>query len=184
MNMAPENRARIVAAVKEAHRLGRCAPSVSEAANRKRSESLKAAFAVRPIPIETRLRVGALNGKRQLGRKIPLGWKSAAGPDHFLSKFWLLRTPDRRILIGPNLNEIIRRNSHLFDPRDVAGPVNRCRARKGLNGLFELRKRNGGFYVMEQWKGWTAVNKAEMVKDVGVPFSRLKFKPTFPEKDE
>lgn len=126
---------------------------------------------------DTRQRIAEAHRERMTGKAIPPGKKSSAGPNHFNAKFWLLRTPDRNLLIGPNLNEIIRRHRHLFELRDVSGPVNSSRARKGLGGLFEIRRRNGQEYVMQQWKGWTAVNKAEMVKDVGVPFDRLKFKP-------
>lgn len=181
-SVSASGRERIRAAVKRAHKLGRCAPSVSEAANVKRAASMKEAYASGRAPkfTEARSQAAIELGKRMRGRTIPQGAKSAAGPSHFNAKFWLLRTPDRNILIGPNLNEIIRRHAHLFDPGDVTKKTGKSRARSGLSGLFEIRRRNGQTYVMQSWKGWTALNKAEMVKDVGVPFDRLKFKPNLP----
>lgn len=168
-------RQKLSVAAKERHLAGIYKVSVSDAANAKRAASMRNAFATGRAPrfTERKAKAARALGDRMRGRPIPVGAKSSAGPSHFAAKFWLLRTPDRNWLIGPNLNEIIRRNVHLFDPGDVTEPIQKSRARKGLSSLFEACRK----YVPQSWKGWTALNKAEMVKDVGVPFDRLKFKP-------
>lgn len=109
------------------------------------------------------LKANRLIGKRKIGVDNPPG-PSAKGPDHWRAVYWKVRSPDREIIEGWNLNELVRRNAHLFDPNDLVwtGKSNtRCRATKGLRSLFSVTKLKGGGYrrASNCWKGWVAVDK-------------------------
>ncbi len=93
------------------------------------------------------------------GRSMPAG-PGAKGPNHWKAKYYRLRTPQRQIIEGWNLVELIRKNEHLFHADDVkwyspkGGKHTKgvCRALKGLRQLFEIRKNGKICYT---WKGWT-----------------------------
>ena len=81
---------------------------------------------------------------------------SAKGPDNWKAKYWILKAPTQKIIQGWNLNELIRQNTHLFDPDDVVwyGKSKcQCRASKGLRYLFEMKK-DGSGPKAHSWKGW------------------------------
>jgi hypothetical protein len=118
---------------------------------------------------EKQIQVNQRIAKLRRGARNPPG-PSEAGVNNWKAKFWVLRTPNRDLISGVNLAEIIRRHKRLFDPADVTD--RNCRqwaAYKGLNSLFHLTK-NGN--VREHWKGWTAIEDANMVKNVKVPIGR------------
>jgi hypothetical protein len=118
--------------------------------------------------------------KAKIGGRNPPG-PSARGVGHWKAKFWMLWTPDRNFLSGVNLNEIVRTNAHLFDEKDLRQRGSVIYAAKRLAGLFVMQKRRGKLCVFQSWKGWRAVDKAEMVKDVVAPEGHeIKWKPQKP----
>jgi hypothetical protein len=105
------------------------------------------------------MKVNRRVGDKKIGVPNPPG-PSAKGPDHWKARYWILRSPDRRIIQGWNLSEIIRKNSHLFDEDDVrwyGKSQTKCRASKGLRSLFEMKK-DGSGPKANSWKGWVAMD--------------------------
>lgn len=106
---------------------------------------------------EKQLKVNQELGKKRVGIKMttPL---SAKGPDHHKSKYWIVRNESLGVTIqGLNLNDLVRNNSHLFDDADLNWKRYRCKATKGLRGLFEIKKSTGKPVALS-WKGWTPVD--------------------------
>lgn len=109
------------------------------------------------------------NARSVRGQEV-IGGKNGRGTDNWKSKFWILWSPQRDLVCGVNLNEIVRRNAHLFAVEDLRSHGSGTVASHGLNELFRFRKgRNGAKYIVSSWKGWRAVDRAEMVKAVEVP---------------
>jgi len=86
---------------------------------------------------------------------------SAASPDHWAAKYWILKAPTQEIIEGKNLNDLVRENAHLFDADDVVWCRHRCRATKGLRGLFEMKKDGSGPKTLS-WKGWMIGDRREV----------------------
>ena len=103
------------------------------------------------------------------GKRKPAG-KSEAGTGHWKSKFWVLVSPDRRLVCGVNLNEIVRRNSHLFPAKYLKKEGSHTKAAHRLRMLFYVHNKKGlrgrSPYVLTSWNGWMAADSAEMVKNV------------------
>jgi hypothetical protein len=78
---------------------------------------------------------------------------SAASPDHWKAKYWTLIAPNKEVIHGRNLNDLIRKNAHLFNPEDLNWHKSRCRASSGLRFLFEVNSK--GERKAHFWKGWT-----------------------------
>lgn len=97
------------------------------------------------------LAVNARIGREREGGEMPPG-PGAKGEGHWKALFWKVRDYRGVVHEGKNLNEIIRRNVHLFDAADVVWKKSRCRASQGIRQLFAGRP-NGPV----SWKGWTAV---------------------------
>ena len=111
------------------------------------------------------------------GKRKPPG-KAEAGVGHWKSKFWVLISPEKKVVCGVNLNEIVRRNSHLFAPEDLRVSGSHTVASHGLVQLFgTIKGRNGKRYVLRHWKGWMAAEDASMVKDVVPKYCELKVRP-------
>ena len=105
------------------------------------------------------------------GRVIPVKWRSAKGTNHFNSKFWILIAPDRSVIAGVNLSEIVRRHADLFDPKDLKtcpGETATCTpwAARALGKLFRVQRRKGKPYILNHWKGWRAAESATMINNV------------------
>jgi len=145
----------------------------TEIANRKRAASIKkgwdAGTRKQRDPKELREHLNAAREKRDMenvvaanrkigearrGKENPPG-PSAKGPDHWAAKNWRFRSPCGITIGGKNLNHLIRENSHLFDPADVAWKKSQCRAARGLASLFG----NNGKHC--SWKGWIALCESE-----------------------
>jgi hypothetical protein len=107
-------------------------------------------------------------GKAKRGKRNPPG-PSARGVNNWKAKFWMLWTPDRNLICGPSLSEIVRQNAHLFDPKYLKMVGSVPYAAKRLSDLFRLHRRRGRRLVWDNWHGWRAVDKAEMVKNVLPP---------------
>lgn len=108
-------------------------------------------------------RVAAINaalGKARIGSEMPPG-PAAKGPDHWKAKHWTLLAPNREVIEGRNLAELIRKNAHLFDPDDVIWKRSKCRAYKRLCQLFEMKK-DGSGPKMPSWKGWMIGDRREV----------------------
>jgi hypothetical protein len=108
--------------------------------------------------------------KNKVGKPCPPG-PSARGVDHWKAKFWVLVAPDKSIVAGVNMNEIVRRHAHMFEPEDLVPrgkSKSATKASKALACLFYLRRsrRTGEYYVPGTWKGWAAANNADMVKNI------------------
>lgn len=108
---------------------------------------------------ETMMKVNRRIGDQKMGTPNPPG-PSAKGPDHFKSRYWILKAPTQQIIEGWNLSELVRQNAHLFEPADVVwhgkGKCT-CRARRRLGGLFEMKKDGSGPRLLS-WKGWVAID--------------------------
>lgn len=94
--------------------------------------------------------------RMKLGKPNPPG-PSAKGPDHCKALYWKLRSPQRQVIEGWNLNELVRVNAHLFDPKDVEWRKHRCRAARGLSALYETK--SDGTFRSHEWKGWIALDR-------------------------
>jgi hypothetical protein len=170
-----EHRAKISARMKERHAL-KLQNAHTESANKKRAESIKASWdqGVRKQrdPDELRAHLRAALEKRnpekmleanrriaeaRIGTENPPG-PSAKGPDHWAGKMWRFRAANGIILEGRNLNELIRQNSHLFDPADVVWKKSRCRASHGLTSLFANHGKSCS------WKGWIALLEGDLLR--------------------
>lgn len=125
----------------------------------------KGGLTVTEKKLETNRRIA----KGKVGVPNPPG-PSERGVNNWKAKFWVLVTPDKDILAGVNLNEIVRRNPHLFHPNDLKTNRNgsMIKAAQALRGLFYLRKHKDGSLrdAPGSWKGWMASNTAEMVKNI------------------
>lgn len=122
---------------------------------------------------------------QKVGVPNPAG-PSERGPNNMFSKFWILIDPDRNVIAGPNLNEIVRRHAHLFEPNDLrlTGKGSTVTyAAKRLSDLFRIQKRKGcKDFVIDNWKGWRAGDRKDMIKNIGIPFDKLKCKPHIGEQ--
>lgn len=100
------------------------------------------------------------------GQKNPPG-RSEAGENNWKAKWWHIRTPTGENIAGKNLNEIIRRHSHLFEPEDVMWKKHRCKASKGIGSLGHA---DGSAC---SWKGWTLIASIEngdlIARNVALP---------------
>lgn len=108
---------------------------------------------------EKMLKVNRRIGDMKFGVPNPPG-PSAKGPDHWKARYWIFRSPDRKVIQGWNLNEIVRQNADLFDEEDLqwTGKSNtRCRATRGLRSLFHMKK-DGSGPLVNHWKGWVALD--------------------------
>lgn len=122
-------------------------------------------------------------GAAKRGKPNPPG-PSAKGVDNWAAKFWMLWSPDRVLISGVNLNEIVRRHAHLFTAGDLAARGSNTVASKGLANLFRVQVRKGKRVVLGHWHGWRAVDRAEMVKDVRPPDGmRVMWKPVIERAD-
>jgi hypothetical protein len=108
---------------------------------------------------EKMLEINRRIGKQKIGKENPPG-PSAKGPDHWKSRYWKIKGPNGVILEGWNLNEIIRQNADLFASGDVIWRKSKCRAAKGIRDLFQPGK--DGVTKVHEWKGWTALVKADV----------------------
>ena len=101
----------------------------------------------------------------RIGTPNPPG-PSAASPDHWKALYWEVRSPDREIIKGWNLNDLVRTNSHLFKPEDLVWKSHSCKAVAGLRTLFQTYKTRKGErkFVSNCWKGWTAIHKLPLCK--------------------
>jgi len=97
------------------------------------------------------------SGRQREGKEMPRITRrgtisrAAKGEHHTKAIWWGIERHDGVVLEGKNLNELIRRNAHLFAPEDVAWKKWKCRAATGIRHLFAGRV-NGP----KVWKGWTA----------------------------
>jgi hypothetical protein len=135
----------------------------------------KGGLTVTEKKIETNRRIA----KGKVGVPNPPG-PSARGVDNWKAKFWVLVAPDKSIIAGVNLNEIVRRHAHMFKPEDLATNKNgsRIRAAHGLRSLFYLRRhKDGRTTLVNSWKGWMASNTADMIKNVP-PNHQVMLRPT------
>jgi hypothetical protein len=82
--------------------------------------------------------------------------RCAKGEQNARAIWWGVERHDGVVLEGKNLNELVRRNAHLFLPDDVVWKKANCRASKGIRGLFGGRV-NGP----KVWKGWSARDLAD-----------------------
>lgn len=122
--------------------------------DRKRIATLGAsAFMANPALVEAAKNHLRALAKARIGGKNPPGL-SERGERHWKAKYWKIRTPTGQYLEGVNLNEIVRKNEHLFDPDDVVWKKSQCRASRGLGMMFTN-------YKCCSWKGWTAMNSWE-----------------------
>ena len=95
----------------------------------------------------------------------PAGSKCFKDENNINAKYWVLKSPNQQIVEGWNLNEIVRKNEHLFDKDDVSWfgeSNNQCRAAKGLRGLFEMKKDGSGPKNLS-WKGWMIGDRREAI---------------------
>lgn len=97
-----------------------------------------------------------IRGIAKIGIPMPPG-RSSASPEHWHARYWELKGPDHQIIEGLNLNDLVRKNAHLFKPEDIVWKNHRCRATKGISNLFEINK--NGDLKNHSWKGWTIGDK-------------------------
>ena len=101
--------------------------------------------------------------KEKIGVPNPIG-PSAKGESNWKARYWILKTPDRKVISGWNLSEIVRKNEHLFDEKDLiwgnSTKSKGCNATKRLQQLFQMKKDKSG-PVINSWKGWTAVDRCD-----------------------
>ena len=93
----------------------------------------------------------------KLGKPQPPGL-CGKGENHWRAKYWILKAPNQQIIQGWNKNELIRKNLHLFDKKDVVWNGNSncsCLASKGIQSLF-IMKKDGTGPRKNSWKGWMA----------------------------
>lgn len=104
-------------------------------------------------------------GIAKRGCKNPPG-PSAASPEHWGALYWKIRSPDRIIIEGWNLSDLIRKNSHMFNSEDIKWKKHSCRAAAGIRNLYLTRKKSDGTlrFISSSWKGWTAINKLPICK--------------------
>lgn len=96
----------------------------------------------------------------------------AKGPEHHLSKFWRLLSPNNVVIEGFNLNDIVRNNSHLFEEDDIKPNEHKpsqCRAVGCIAQLKYLTKE--GKPRRHQWKGWRLILLKDMKTGI-VEFSQ------------
>jgi len=105
---------------------------------------------------EKMLEVNARIGKARIG--IPNeGERNSADENNWGAKYWKIKNVSLGVVLeGVNLNKLIKDNAHLFNKEDLQWKKCRCRASKGLRGLFEIRKSTGKPNAYS-WKGWVVV---------------------------
>ena len=144
-SQTPEARAKAAQELHETHISGRAKKVPTEI--RRKVGAMGFAARSKAEIMKTNRRVGQLNR----GGTMPPG-PAAKGEGHWKAKYWKIRSPYGEAIEGKNLNEIVRRNSHLFDPEDLEWNKASCRASKGIRQLFEGKRNNA-----VSWKGWTAM---------------------------
>ena len=99
--------------------------------------------------------------KMNIGKPMPLG-RGGKCADHHKARYWIIKNTALGVtLSGWNLNELIRNNAKYFDEHDLNwNGGHKCRASKGLRGLFEIRKSTGRPNALS-WKGWIPVDVAD-----------------------
>jgi hypothetical protein len=83
--------------------------------------------------------------------------RSAKSPTHHLSLYWELIGPDGVRLEGFNLQELVRKNEHLFQQDQLNWKRDGCNATHGLYSLFLLDK--NGNRKAKSYRGWTIGDK-------------------------
>lgn len=145
---SPESYAKASVAMKKLYAEGRMV------ATSMTSEQSRARLALRDM--EKLTEILRANAKKRIGIPMPPG-PTCASPDNVRSKYWQLISPNNVIMEGLNLNHLIRSNSHLFSPDDVAWRNDKCRASNGLRGLLATPK--PGKRIPNFWKGWKIGDK-------------------------
>jgi hypothetical protein len=172
---SPEHVAKLKAAFKTSWASGKRKKQSPEAW-KKRAESVRKTYALgnyKKRSFEEMSKIGKENRKnvdygklclanrilaeKRRGTEMPKTNKSGLpsrgckSPNHWKSKYWSVERHDGIVLEGKNLNDLIRKNSHYFNPEDVEWKKSACRASAGLRQLFAGRV-NGP----KIWKGWSA----------------------------
>jgi len=98
--------------------------------------------------------------KMNTGVPMPPG-PGAKGPEHHKARYWIVKNTGLGVTLeGLNLNDLVRENSQYFEEGDLNWNKSRCRATKGLRGLFEIRKSTGKPNALS-WKGWMMVDVSD-----------------------
>lgn len=77
--------------------------------------------------------------------------------------WWQFESPNKEIIEGYNLIDLIKQHQHLFDPDDVVwtqgtyGRAPTCKAASRLYQLSNIKK--NGEYRNQSWKGWKLTEK-------------------------
>lgn len=121
---------------------------------------------------ERKLEAARRIAKAKIGKPNPPG-PSAAGVDHWKSKFWVLFDPDGNLVFGLNLNEIARRNARWFSKEDLKFRRGSSRASNGLNKLFRVVRVRGKPHIVQHYRGWRACDSYEPIKNVKIPHDTL-----------
>lgn len=135
----------------------RSAPGIVRHVEWQRSEEGRAAMSqrgkeiVKHVDKAKQLEVNRRLGKEREGIPMPPG-PAAKGPDHWKALYWKVRSPYGIVIEGKNLNELVRKHSHMFDAADIIWKKSQCKASQGLRGLFARQVNNP-----VSWHGWTAV---------------------------
>ena len=106
--------------------------------------------ALAAITPEARLRRAAAAGKTMKGRPQRLETVCGKHENNKNAKEWKFYSVGLgKVLEGKNLNQLVRDNAELFDPRDLRWDTCGCNAVRCLRGLQNQKKK-----PTYSWKGW------------------------------
>lgn len=98
------------------------------------------------------------------GKPKPLDGPFGKHEDNIHAKIWCIISPDHKVYWFKNLNQFLRDNPHLFDPKDLNWVGHGCNAGRGLRALFHLKK--DGSLKNHFWKGWQIGDKQDATSNV------------------